>query len=174
MQRPSSITTFGILNLAFAAAGIGGILSTLRMFSADSSATANPVIELLLRNPVYASWMELSIIPGAVACIVLLAAGVGLLKFREWGRKLSIGYAVYGIVSCITGMVVNLLYLIPPTLQEASQKQGPESTVMVVVAFGVTLTSVISLIYPIILLVFMMRPWMKAAFRPAVPPPLPR
>lgn len=50
MQCPNSITTFGILDLAFPVAGFGGILSSLKLFSTGSSTSENPVLELMLNR----------------------------------------------------------------------------------------------------------------------------
>lgn len=174
MQRPNSVTIFGILNIVFGLGGVGGLLSTLRLFSANSSASVRSVTEIVLKDPAYATWLKMSMAPGFVASLVLIVAGVGLLKVREWGRKLSIGYSIYGIVSCIIGIAVNFHYLVRPMLHETTQKLGPESAVMIGAIIGAVVGSIFGLVYPIVLLAFMTRPWMKTFFRPAAPPPLPR
>ena len=173
MQRPSSVTTFGILHIVFALAGVGGIISTLNLLYQSNSAPPNPVIEIMLKNPAYATWTKVGSLLGMVACIALLAAGVGLLRLKEWGRKLSISYAVYGLVAGTIGIGANLHFLVRPFLEQSAQKQGAESAMMIAMVFGAIIGGIASLIYPISILSFMTRPRIKAAFRPAAPPPLP-
>lgn len=173
MQRPNSVTIFGILNIILALAGIGGTLNTLNLFTQSGSAAANPVTDLIFKNPGFATWTKVGSVLGLGACIVLFSAGVGLLRLKEWGRKLSLVYAVYGIVAGTIGIGVNLLFLVRPMLEQSAQKQGPESAVMIGVAFGVIIGGIAGLIYPILILAFMTRPKIRAVFLPAAPPPLP-
>ena len=172
MERPGSVTAFGILNIVFAVFGFLGLFGTIALFS--MSGTLNiPVVKIMRESPVYSTWLKLTIPLGLLSCGVLLAAGVGLLRMKNWARKLSIGYAIYGIVFSILGLVMNFVFLIRPMLEEAAQKQGPEAAAAYGGVMGGTIGGCIGLIYPILLLVYMMRPKLVAAFHPPSPPPLP-
>jgi hypothetical protein len=172
MERPGSVTAFGILNIVFAVFGLLGLLGTIALFS--MSGTLNiPVVKIMRESPVYATWLKLTIPLGLLSCGVLLAAGVGLLRMENWARKLSIGYAIFGIVFSILGLVMNFIFLIGPLLEEASRKQGPEAAGAFGGAIGGSLGGCFGLIYPILLLVIMTRPKIVAAFLPPSPPPLP-
>src|SRR5664279_1543619 len=100
MQRPTSATVFGVLNIVFGALGFFAMIFTIITFMAPLSSTNNPVLEIMRISPGYAIWMKLAIPLGFLAAGVSIAAGVGLLKLKSWGRALSIGYAIYSIVAC--------------------------------------------------------------------------
>ena len=170
MQRPTTVTVFGILNIAFAILGVFGIFASFALLSA-SAMSNNPVVTIIRDNPAYAAWMKISIPLGILSCVLLLAAGIGLLLLKEWGRKLSIAYAIYAIVFGIAGTVLNFVFLTRPMLERASQQQGPEAAGAMGGAIGGSVGGCFGLIYPILLLIFMMRPNVKAAFRPFDPPP---
>src|SRR4051794_26759147 len=97
MQRPASVTTFGIINIVFAAWGLFGLLGTLALLKLAGTAN-NPIVKLMRESPPYAAWMKLSIPLGLIGAVVLLVAGIGLLLLKPWARKLTIGYAIYGIL----------------------------------------------------------------------------
>jgi len=172
MQRPASVTTFGILNIVFAVFGVFGILGVIALFSITGTSN-NPVVKIMRESPAYTAWMKLTIPLGLLTCGILRAAGMGLLRLENWGRKLSIVYAIYAIVFSILGLVMNFIYLFGPLLEEASKKQGPEAAGAIGGAVGGSIGGCVGLIYPILLLVFMTRPKIVAAFHPPSPPPLP-
>ena len=170
MQRPPTVTVFGILNIAFSILGVFGMVATLALFSADAMSN-NPVVAILRDNPAYAAWLKVTIPLGILSCVLVLAAGIGLLRLKEWARKLSIGYAIYAILFGILGIVINFVFLTRPMLEQASQRQGPEAAGAIGGAIGGSLGGCFGMIYPILLLIFMTRPKVKAAFRPLNAPP---
>ena len=166
------MTTFGILNIVFAVFGVFGLLGTVALFSLTGP-SKNPVVKIMRESPAYTAWLKLTIPLGLLTCGILLAAGIGLLRLENWGRKLSIDYAIYAIVFSILGLVMNFIFLIRPMLEEAAQKHGPEAAAAFGGVMGGTIGGCFGLIYPILLLVFMTRPKIVAAFHPPSPPPLP-
>jgi len=175
MQRPVTVTVFGILNIGFSVFGLVGIVATIALFSA-SAMSNNPVVNIMRenQNPAFAVWMKISIPLGILTCLLLLTAGIGLLMLKEWARKLSIGYAIYAIVSGLVGIVLSFVFVTRPMLERASQTQGPEAAGTVGGAIGGSVGGCFGLVYPIILLIFMLHPKVAAAFRPASAlPPLP-
>jgi hypothetical protein len=92
---------------------------------------------------------------------------------KPWARKLSIAYAIYALVFGVVGIVVNFLFVVRPMLEQAQGRQGPEAAGAIGGAFGGTIGGCFGLVYPILLLIFMTRPNVVAAFRTAVPPPPP-
>jgi hypothetical protein len=168
MQRPTSVTVFGILNIVFAALAILGLIGSIALFFVP--AANNPVIKIIHENPFYAAWLKISILLGLLSCSALLAAGIGLLRLKSWARTLSIVYAIYAIVFGILGTVVNFFFIIRPMLEQARQQHGPEAAGAIGGAIGGTIGGCFGLIYPVLLLIFMLRPNVVAAFRP-IPPP---
>lgn len=170
MERPQAVTVFGILNIIFAVLGVVGMIGTLAMFSVSANSD-NPIIKVMRESPGYATWMKFTIPIGIITCMLLAAAGIGLLRLKPWGRKLSIGYAIYAIVFTTISTAINFLFLFRPLIEEAQQRQGPEAAGAIGGAVGASFGGCFGLIYPIILLIFMMRPKIVAAFRAPVPPP---
>src|SRR5262249_24878851 len=98
MDRPASVTVFGILNIVFAGFGVVGMLVGTIMLFAAPGAAQNPVTKLMQDSPAYVTWAKLSLPLALLACAASLAAGIGLLLLKEWARKLAIGYAICAIV----------------------------------------------------------------------------
>jgi hypothetical protein len=169
MQRPTSVTVFGILNIVFAVFGVFGLIASIALFFAAADSN-NPVIKIMHENPAYASWLKFCIPLGLLSCAALLAAGIGLLHLKSWARLLSIAYAIYAIVFGIIGMVVNFMFLVRPMIEQAQQRQGPEAASAIGAAVGGSVGGCFGLIYPVLLLVFMLLPKTAAAFQPSAPP----
>jgi hypothetical protein len=169
MQRPASVTVFGILNFVFAAFGVIGLIASFALFSvpADSS---DSVIKLMHQGPGYAAWLKVCIPLGVLSCAALLAAGIGLLSLKPWARILSIAYAICAIVFCVAALLINLIFMAQPMFQQVR----PQQQLVAAVALGGPISGTIGdffwPIYPILLLVFMLRPKVAAAFAPPVSP----
>jgi hypothetical protein len=169
MPRPSSVTIFGILNLVFAAFWVVGLIASFALFSVAEDPN-NPVIKLLRQSASYTVWLKFCFLLGLLSCVVLLAAGVGLLSLKPWGRVLSMAYAIFAIVFALMAMGINLYLMIQPLFEQAP----PHQELAVAGAIGGPLSGTIGgcfgLIYPIVLLTFMLRPQVAASFRPPPPP----
>ncbi len=156
MLRPTSVTVFGVLNLIF---GFFGILST--GFLAAVLISGSPVINANTGGALVDWWMRINTGLAIVFSLVLFVSGIGLLRMRPWGRKFSIGYSVYAIVSTVVGVIVQFSLMIVPIMD--AQRGGN------LTAFAMLVPSVvgscIGLIYPILLWFFMTRPHVIAAFQ---------
>jgi hypothetical protein len=170
MQRPTSVTVFGVLNIVFGALGVLGMIFSIASFFILPDNGKNPVIEITRHSPGYAAWMKIAIPLGFLVCGVVIAAGIGLLKLKNWGRGLSVGYAIYAIASGLLGGVLNYIFIMQPLLEQASQKRGPDAAGLVGAAVGGTFGSCIGMIYPVLLLIFMFRLNVVAACRPSAEP----
>ncbi|HTR42885.1 MAG TPA: hypothetical protein VMH87_14825 [Pseudomonadales bacterium] len=176
MQRPTSVTVFGILNIVFAGLGLCGTAFSVMLFMPSAATANNPVVQIIQSSPAYAAWMKVSLGLGLVVIVALLAAGIGLLNLKPWARTLSIIYAIYTIIMTLVGVVINYFFLIQPMLQKAQGQQGPEAAGAIGGAIGGFGGGCIAVIYPILLLIFMTRPHVVAAFNQSTPqggpPPL--
>ncbi len=169
MQRPTSVTVFGIMNFVFAGFGVIGLIASIALFtlSADSN---NSLIKLIQAGPGYVVWLKICIPLGLLSCAVLLVDGIGLLWLKPWARGLAIAYAIYAIVFTVVGLWINLTLMI----QAMSEQIRPREELAVAGAIGGPVSGTVGvlfwLIYPIVLLVFMFLPNVMAAFRPTIPP----
>ena len=168
--RPLSITVFGILNIGFALFGFLGVFVSQLMLHAKLRAPHGMAIPTAEMNPAWASFVSFF---GTAQALLLLAAGIGLLLTLPWARILSIVYAVIAMVYALLASVMSFSTL-QATLASMPIKIPPGAVSAVAVAATI-LGFVISLVYPGLLLYFMTRPKVVAAFEPEPPmaPPLP-
>lgn len=165
MERPTSVTVFGILNIVFAALGMFGILMMLTMFSGNFEDLKNPVFKLIHDNPGYALWMKISAGLGLAGSGVLLACGIGLLALQSWARILSIAYSIYTLVLSTVGMVINYICIVQPLIEKAHENPGPESAGALGGAIGGMVGGCVGEVYPILIIIFMFRRNVAEAFR---------
>lgn len=167
--RPTSVTVFGILNLVFAGLGLSGLCcGAISIIGMDliPNRPPSPVLDIMNENEAYYIFTMVSMALGFVATIALGLAGFGLLKMRPWGRQVSLVYAVYTIVAAIATMVASWCWLFGPLMEAADKAPpGPERVGAVFSAYGSVFSSCFSFIYPIFLLIFMMRSNVVQAFR---------
>ncbi|MBN2307803.1 MAG: hypothetical protein JXR94_02460 [Candidatus Hydrogenedentes bacterium] len=126
-----------------------------------------------METPFYRAYSAVSTTVGIVAAIALLAAGVGLLKLRPWGRSLSIVYAIYGLIVAVVLPVVNYFIVWRPMLDTLQGVGGPAEFGFMIALVSGTVGSCLNFVYPVLLLIFMFRPHVKRAFLPPDAPPLP-
>jgi hypothetical protein len=107
--------------------------------------------------------MKISMPLGGIVHMVLLGAGIGLLMLQNWARILSICYGIYAIAACLIGGVVTLNILMPIMQHSPGGAQGMIAMMTLVGGVG---AMAIGLVYPILLLIFMTRPKVIAAFSP--------
>ena len=166
MNRPTTVTVFGVLNIVFGVIGIFGSAASAAMYFLPHADANNPVLKIMHDNAAYAAFMKVSVVLGLVVSVVLLAAGIGLLMLKPWARGLSLAYAIYAIVAGLIGIGLNFVYLVGPLLEQARHAQGPEAAGAVGGVIGGTVGGCFGFIYPILLLIFLTRPKVVAAFRP--------
>jgi hypothetical protein len=172
MNRPTSVTILGILNIVFAAMGLLGIAVWVAMSLMPQQLNPkNPVLELMQQNAFYAIYTKISIILGLFVAIVLGLAGIGLLMLHPWGRWLSIGYSIYAIlIVFINSGVFYYCFLQPMLAKQAAMPPGPDRLAISAGIAGAVVGPCFSLVYPIVLLIFMYRPNVVAALSAPKPP----
>ncbi len=167
--RPTSVTVFGILNLVFAGMGLFGVCcGVISMIGMDliPNKPPNPVLDLMEENQAYHIYTMVTMALSFVSTVALGLAGFGLLKMRPWGRQLSIVYAIYTIIAGIVGSIANWVWLVQPMMEQADMiPAGPERSGAMIGAYGSVFGGCFGVIYPIILLIFMMRSNVVEAFR---------
>jgi hypothetical protein len=92
---------------------------------------ARQMIEAAMADagPIYVVSGALQVVMGFIS-ILALVAGIGLVKYRLWGRKLSLTWAAVALGYIVVSVVVNLTYIMPATdkmmqaMLSASQASG--------------------------------------------------
>ncbi len=168
MQRPASVTVFGVLSILWAAyillAMAASVVIRLTGFGGE-----NPANEELMANAAYLVFLNVSSVVAVIAGIALLASGIGMFMLKPWARTTAIVYAVYGILNSLVGGIVYFAFIMPVMAKQAQVSgAGPLAGAGMIeglfVCSGIAGLGV-SLAYPILLLIFMFRGNVVAAFR---------
>jgi hypothetical protein len=166
-QRPTSVTVFGVINIIFGGFAIICLPIGLLMSAGLVKFQHNPVMDMLSSSRVWQIWNIVSGILGILSGIVQLIAGIGLLKLKSWARITSVGYAIFAIIVAVANMFLTAILFLP-MIQKMNSGSGPEHAATVAGMIGGIIGglggSCFQLIYPILLLIFMTRPKVKAAF----------
>jgi hypothetical protein len=169
MQRPTAVTVFGVLNLAFGALAFFCSPVSLAILKMPDD-PRNPILHLAHTSSYYRTWLIVACGIAMIGGIVQIAAGIGLLQLKPWARVTAIGYAIFGIVFGVFGQVVNLV-LLSGAFRNAMHS-GPQAAGAIGGMIGGMFGGCIGLIYPALLIFFLTRPTARAAFVPPVTPPV--
>ena len=168
-QHPTAATVFGILNILFGVMGLCGLAMTVVLLFVPFNPQMtkdNPALQLMEENAFYRTFNQVGILLGFVAAVVLIIGGIGLLQTKPYGRSLSIGYGIYAVVACLLGTILNVVFVFPALLEKANAAGGgPASAAAYGGIGGGVFGACVGLIYPSLLLYFMYRPNIVAAFK---------
>jgi hypothetical protein len=153
IDKPTSVTVFGVLNCVF---GGLGILCT--PISIVGIMMPNPQMEIA---PPYKIFLLVSSVAGICFAGWLLSLGIGLLKFKGWARRGSVIYACIAIVWCIFGLILSVVAMSQGwmTAPEGAAKAGIIGGMVGGICGGI-----LGMIYPVLLLIFMLTSKVKEAF----------
>jgi hypothetical protein len=188
--RPSSVLVVAILQIVFGALALllnvcgGGfqLAGGNKVFMPQGNPQAaqqqqfQDDLENMLkeRAPYYQATQYGGLVLGLAAAAVMIASGIGLLKMRRWGRWLAIGYACYSIASTILYMVYALTVTLPIMREFVAQErlkpnlppaQAMALNMMDTMATAAAFVPLVFLAYPVVLLIVLFLPQVRAAFR---------
>ncbi len=165
-DKPIYVQVLGIINLVFAAMGMCSLVFSTAIFTTDiipqNANVPNPTLELFANNLGYRIFMIIGFGLGFIFSVVLAVGGVGLLKWRRYGRSATIAYAWYSIVMGVVSFGVNAFFVFGPMIRQAQQAQGAQSAAAVGGAIGGIVGGIIgacsAIGYAVVLLYFLNRP----------------
>lgn len=174
--RPKSVTVIAIIGIIFGALGVLGALCNLPQYM-GVKILPNPVMDAMREDSVLVALIVGSLVISLIASVLLLWGGIGALSLKPGARKALIAYAIVLIVNTIVGLGLSLtvsgtrseaafqrsMKNVPPA-QAAAMQKGYELGF-----YGATGFSVIFLVWPGLVLYYMSRPHVKAAFEQAMP-----
>jgi hypothetical protein len=124
--------------------------------------------------PGYYAYLGGTGVIAVVASIVLVVAGIGLLKMRPWARVASIVYGVAEIVIGLGSLVYNLVFVAPLSVDyqaEVSKRTPGAPSLGSGWTYGMTIVAfLIGAAYPVAVLICMYLPRVRAAFARAAHP----
>lgn len=115
--KPTILMVAGILAIIFGALGvIFGLFGALTAFTTPAP-TGDPVMDELQRalreDALISVQTKINAVAGPLAAGALLAAGIGLVQAKEWGRKLTLYWAVYAVVATMFSTFVTVTRMLP-------------------------------------------------------------
>jgi hypothetical protein len=139
---------------------------------------AEPVdMEALMRERVssFTAFSIARLVFDTILSVMLIVAGIGLLKLQSWARSLSIAYALLSILFHLGEVAYNYAFLVPVTIEgiRLSYEGMPEPQrsqllqmmpVMSAFMWFVPLFHLLYVIYPIIVLILLTRKRVVEAF----------
>ena len=149
MSKPVAVKVFGILNIVFGSLGL--VTSPLNFVNIGQS------VEIFEAEGFFRTWLYISIGITPILSLILLILGIGLLRYKEWGRQGTVIYSWFTIILGIFSSVI--------TVGSLASRLGDSNPVIIGAVVGGIIGTVIGLIYPIISLVFLTRPSAKEACR---------
>ncbi len=169
-ERPVAVTVIAVLVLIYG--GVGLIALPINVMQAFGVKQMAGPAAAMLQNPTLALWTKISIPLGALASILWIVTGIGLLQLWWWARKLAIGLIVYGIVLSVVGMALTLpaITQMMGTMSFGPGPQPPPQMMKMVMAFSVGFGALFVLAIGIVFIVLLTRPNVRYAFEPETDP----
>jgi hypothetical protein len=149
IEKPTSVTVFGILNIVFGSLGL--LCTPIGIFGIVITGETMEIVAG------YKIFLLVSSFIGIGFAAWLLTLGIGLLKLRSWARRGSCIYAWIAIVWGIAGLILNILAV---SLGWMVSPQGQLPGLLGGMCGGIG-----GLIYPVLLLIFMQTAKVKQAFQ---------
>jgi hypothetical protein len=196
-ERPASVLVLAILQIVFGSlcfmlTTCGGVVQFAggnKMFKPPPGQGApkddpEEKLEKLMEQkvPAYKAVQVAQLGLGILLSVALLVSGIGLLKLRPWARTLALVYAVVSILETIGSIIYESLFTMP-ILKEfvAGERARPGLTpdekmgydMMEMIGNFAVFAPLIIVIFPIVVLIILLRPSVRAAFSDAPREPVP-
>lgn len=183
-NRPTAVLVMAILNfvmgaiylLSYSCGGLALIgLRAMKNMAPPAGKGPNPFGEMYDMYESIPGFIALTITFSILAiamAILLIVAGMGLLKMRPWARQACVAYSIYGILSGLFSFVYTLTLANPAIVkwqEETMQRQGRAIPSLSSISgsfsdFFAFAGLLWALAYPIALLIVLYRPSVSAAF----------
>ncbi|MEA2708620.1 MAG: hypothetical protein QOF78_1221 [Phycisphaerales bacterium] len=161
--RPTSVTVLAIIGIIFAALRIVCVPMGLIPFFV--SMAANPVIDAYRNDSTLMAFLVTSGILTFILAVVLLLGCIGALGLKPWARRLLVRFSIVQIAFELIVAVFQIALVIPRITADLGP--GPTASQATAGTIGGILGAMFGLIVPVLLLVFMTRPHVVAAFEHA-------
>jgi len=162
--RPQAVTVIAIIAIIWGSLAL--LCSMLAVAGNVITTTANiPNDPLRGHSGVRTIETVLSVL-GLILAVVQLAGGIGSLKLAPWARQGLIVYAISVIILTLVDFAIRVMYLMP-AVQPAPPRNVNAQAYRMGFTFGfwgALILELVLLIWPILILYFMSKPDIKAAY----------
>lgn len=158
--RPTSVTVLAIIGIIFAALRILCTPIGLLPFLVPSA--PNPIIDIYRGDPMLMAFLVVAGVLTFLLGVVLLVGSIGALGLKRWARPLLVRYAVLQIALELLAVMLQVALVMPKV--SAALGAGPTASQAMAAMIGGIFGGLLALIVPVLLLIFMTRPHVVAAF----------
>lgn len=176
IAQPQTVKVFGIMHVLLAVYGFGQtVLGSITAF------IGNPVYHFMPKTPQLAKQMELEaqmqdkmlvatvlvLLITSITTVLILIAGIKLLKKRRSGRVWSNRYAWTSLMGKFVTLIVTFVYTIPAMREMAIDPSMPaaaQSVMRTTMVVGTVVGVLVTCTYPILTLILLNRPKTKEWF----------
>jgi hypothetical protein len=151
----------GIVMMAFGGLGLLSAPMTLASRELGNQTGSGSVQDLIWEGPL-ATWMSFALFFGTLIALLLLVSGFGVFKRKPWARKSAIGYGITTLVFGALGQLMNVVFLYPKLLELMDSSNTVEKSAAMGGMIGGVIGGLFGMILPIVVLVAMGRPTVKA------------
>ncbi|PSB02200.1 hypothetical protein [Merismopedia glauca] len=150
---PKSVKVFEILNLIFGSFGLA--ITPGNFANLDRSLNQ---LESLGFSANFSQWLRIINYLSPLIAVILLILGIGLILKQSWSRS---GSVIYGWIA----IAFNLLSAVIVGIGFGSTLNSGEASIAVAIGaiFGAFLGALVGSIYPILTVIFLSKPEVKAA-----------
>jgi hypothetical protein len=172
-QRSTVCTVFGIFHFIVAGLGVviilfqvSGLAQSFANFGQGGGGKIEQVqkdlVEALKNLPAVQTMEMVDLGTKVMLTGLLIIAGVGLVTMKPWGRILSLVYAVLSLLSKVVAIIVHFTVIVPaikPIFEDIKRRDPQMGSAMELGGtIGGAVGPCILMIYPILVLIFMLLP----------------
>ena len=162
--RPTSVLVLSIIGIIVSAYGI--LCAPLGVaFLFVNMGMPNPAIDQIKNNAFLFNYTVVGTALGFIMSVLLLVCSIGAITLKPWARKGLLVWAGITIVTVLIGFVVTVGYILPNMAPPANTPQSRGAAIGGMI--GGIAGGLIQLILPVLILIFMTRPRVVAAFEDA-------
>jgi len=156
-STPRSPKVIGILSILF---GVVGLLSGVgnAFVWAETTRPVGGAEQVVVYDLMSREYVWVTTTVGIASSLAVLIAGVGLVKYRRWGRHWFFAYAAVAILASIANAAYMVGFVLPRFPVENAIVQTSMYVGAVAGAFG-------GCLYPAICLVFLLKPRVASSLR---------
>lgn len=165
-RRPTSVTVIAIIAIIWGSIAVLGTFCSLPQ-ALGVQFGPNPATSALAKDSAVKTFQVTALGLSFVLAIVELWGGIASLSLKQSGRKLLIGFAIAQLAIGLLAIPAQVLFIYPRMVHDVEAAVGANSPVAQGVRygfFGGLAFGLLALIWPVLILVFMNRPNVKAAF----------
>ena len=158
--KPRALLVFGIISILLGLFGLMGMVTSLLSLVSPAASAGNPAMQAMMADPTISTFTKVGLVPGLLAAIGQIAAGIGLIKAKEWARKLIIGISAYSILAAGVGAYMSIVHISPiigPLMAKTLKDENVAKIMQVTTTVSALLGLVFSIAYSVTLTIMLMR-----------------